>query len=182
MGNLITEYRCELVANPHSHGSGRYGIRVMLTNDISTVFPYLNAVLDGTWYDHENSIFIGMVRRYRCAFRPHEIQVAANADPTTMPLIVSEVVSQVNQVWEERDGIEPSFTERKLPPVYHIFRLLPRTNCKQCGYTTCLAFAADLRDDKVLLQQCPPLSRPENKGIRRQIVALFPSGLETGGN
>jgi len=182
MSNLITEYRCELVPNPHSHGSGRYGIRVMLTGDISPVFPYLNAVLDGTWYDHENSIFIGMVGRYRCAFRHHEIQVAANADPTTMPLIVSEVVNQVNQVWEKRDGIEPSFTERKLPPVYHVFKLLPGTNCKKCGYTTCLAFAADLRDGKVLLRQCPLLSQPENEGIRQQIITLFSSYQMTQGN
>ena len=179
MGNLITEYRCELVADHHSHGSGRYGIRVMLTEDISPVFPYLNAVLNNTWYDHENSIFIGMVGRYRCAFRPHEIQVAANADPTTMPLIVSEVVSQVNQVWEDRDGIDPSFIERKLPPVYDIFKLLPRTNCKQCGYTTCLAFSADLRDGRVSLEHCPLMLKPENAGARQQIAALFPSEQAT---
>ena len=182
MDMLITEYSCELVADHHSHGSGRYGIRIMLTGDISAVFPYLNTALDQTWYDHENRVLIGTGRDYRCAFRPHEIQVAVNADPSTMPGIVGEVVELVNQIWEERDCIVPSFTERKLPPVYDIFKFLPRTNCKQCGYISCLAFAADLRDSKVLLGQCPPMSQPENVGVRQQITALFPSDQTSRGN
>ena len=157
MDRLITEYRCELVADHHSHGSGRYGIRIMLTGDISAVFPYLNTALDQTWYDHENRVLIGTGRDYRCAFRPHEIQVAVNADPSTMPGIVGEVVELVNQIWEERDYILPSFTERKLPPVYDIFKFLPRTNCKACGEETCFNFALKLVAAQATLALCTPL-------------------------
>jgi len=87
----------------------------MLPTDISTSFPYLNAVLDDTLYDHENGILIGVSNRRRYAFRPHEIQVGMVTDPSKASLIVDELVGLVNRVWEEHDCITPSFRERKLP-------------------------------------------------------------------
>jgi len=170
---LITDFRFELVEDHHSHGSGRYGVRVMLPGDISAAFPYLNTMLEDTWYDHENRILIGTGNNRRYAFRPHEIRVAVIADPSKVSYVVGEVVDLVNRVWEERDQITPSFGRSKLPAVYDIFKLLPRTNCKQCGYPSCLALAADLRSDPELLEQCPSLSQVEWTANREQITALF---------
>ncbi len=36
-----------------------------------------------------------------------------------------------------------------------IFKLLPRTNCKDCGYPTCLAFAMQIAAGKEELAKCP---------------------------
>ena len=36
-----------------------------------------------------------------------------------------------------------------------IFKLLPNTNCKECGYPTCLAFAMKLAAGKEALKKCP---------------------------
>ena len=36
-----------------------------------------------------------------------------------------------------------------------IFKLLPKTNCKECGHPTCLAFAMALAQKKVSLDVCP---------------------------
>src|SRR3989338_7524874 len=36
-----------------------------------------------------------------------------------------------------------------------IYKLLPKTNCKECGYATCLAFAMALAQKKVSLDVCP---------------------------
>ena len=36
-----------------------------------------------------------------------------------------------------------------------IYKLLPKTNCKDCGFATCLAFAMALAQKKVLLDKCP---------------------------
>jgi len=36
-----------------------------------------------------------------------------------------------------------------------IFKLLPKTNCKECGHPTCLAFAMALAQKKVSLDECP---------------------------
>jgi len=45
-----------------------------------------------------------------------------------------------------------------------IFKLLPKTNCKDCGYPTCLAFAMALASGKTELLKCPHVSE-ESKAI-----------------
>lgn len=39
-----------------------------------------------------------------------------------------------------------------------IFKLLPKTNCKECGFPTCMAFAMALASGKTALEQCPHVS------------------------
>ena len=39
-----------------------------------------------------------------------------------------------------------------------IFKLLPKTNCKECDYPTCLAFAMNLASGKAELDSCPYVS------------------------
>lgn len=39
-----------------------------------------------------------------------------------------------------------------------IFKLLPKTNCKKCGYPTCLAFAMKLAQRQASLDACPDVS------------------------
>jgi len=173
---LIADFQYELVEDHHSFGSGRYGLKLMLPVDISPAFPYLNAVMDDTIYDHENSILIGSSNGKRYAFRPHEIQLGMVPDPSNVSGIIKEVVELVNRVWSERESIEPSFKERELPPVFEIYQLLPRTNCKECGYPTCLAFAAGIRNGEVRLEQCTKLSEPEYADKKEQINALLSSG------
>ena len=171
---LISTYQFKLVEDHHHPGSGRYGVVVTLSEDISAVLPYLNSVLDDTYYDQENQVLIGASKRQRYAFRPHEINIGAIADAANGSQIAGEAVELVNKVWQERNLILPSSKERKLPTTYAIFRLLPRASCeKQCGCSSCLAFAADLRDGNVKLVQCPLLSTPEYADTKKQIVKLF---------
>jgi len=39
-----------------------------------------------------------------------------------------------------------------------IFKMLPKTNCKECGLPTCLAFAMALASGKAELDACPYVS------------------------
>lgn len=170
---LIVDYQTELIEDHHSPGSGRYGLRLRLPADISTCFPYLNAVMAETQYDHENGILIGIANRRRLAFRRHEIQLGMIPQLSDAPSIAAEVVDFVNGIWRQRDGITPSLAERSLPPVYEIYRKLPKTNCRQCGCSTCLAFAAELRGGKAKLESCLPLSGDENERTREEVMHLF---------
>ena len=36
-----------------------------------------------------------------------------------------------------------------------IQKLLPKTNCKECGSSTCMAFAMKLAAKKAMLSECP---------------------------
>jgi acetyl-CoA decarbonylase/synthase complex subunit gamma len=46
-----------------------------------------------------------------------------------------------------------------------IFKLLPKTNCKKCGMPTCLAFAMQLAQKRVKLDDCPYVSEEAKKTL-----------------
>ncbi|MBS7613512.1 hypothetical protein KEJ48_04595, partial [Candidatus Bathyarchaeota archaeon] len=46
-----------------------------------------------------------------------------------------------------------------------LYRLLPKTNCKECSEDTCMALAAKVLSGEKLLKDCKPLSKPENRKI-----------------
>ena len=46
-----------------------------------------------------------------------------------------------------------------------IFKKLPKTNCKDCGFPTCLAFAMQLAAGKVELEKCPHISEEAKEAL-----------------
>lgn len=46
-----------------------------------------------------------------------------------------------------------------------IYKLLPKTNCKKCGFPTCLAFAMQLAAKKVPLDKCPDVTAEVKKAL-----------------
>jgi len=46
-----------------------------------------------------------------------------------------------------------------------IFKMLPKTNCKDCGFPTCLAFAMQLAAGKVELEKCPHISEEVKEAL-----------------
>ena len=173
MDKLIGEYKMKMVEPECAPGSARYGVLVSPERDISPVFPYLNAVMNNAWYDHENQILIWREQNQAYALRPNEIRIARASDPAEAQQIAAELVAEVNRTWQQRDTITPRFTQRKRPGIFDIFKLLPGTNCKLCGYVTCLAYAADLCQEKVTIEQCPPLSQPEYAEYREKVLLLI---------
>ena len=41
--------------------------------------------------------------------------------------------------------------------VMKVYQLTPKTNCKDCGRSSCMAFAADLAKGKGKIEECPYL-------------------------
>ena len=64
-----------------------------------------------------------------------------------------------------------------------IFKLLPKTNCKECGVPTCLAFAMNLAAGKADLSACPYVSE-EAKAILSEAAAppIRPLAIGSGEN
>jgi acetyl-CoA decarbonylase/synthase, CODH/ACS complex subunit gamma len=65
-----------------------------------------------------------------------------------------------------------------------IYKLLPQTNCKECGFPTCLAFAMKLAAKQVELTSCPYVSEEskaqlaESAAPHIRLVALKSNGYE----
>ena len=63
----------------------------------------------------------------------------------------------INAVWERRAAFGGRDGPQTCPRHLDIWELLPRTNCRQCGEATCLAFAVGLLLQKRALAECLPL-------------------------
>ena len=69
-----------------------------------------------------------------------------------------------------------------------IFKLLPKTNCKDCGCPTCLAFAMKLTQKQTTLDQCPHVTAEAQAAlegasappIRLVKIGTGPKALEIG--
>ncbi|MFH1594278.1 MAG: acetyl-CoA decarbonylase/synthase complex subunit gamma [Candidatus Omnitrophota bacterium] len=46
-----------------------------------------------------------------------------------------------------------------------IYKLLPKTNCKKCGFPTCLAFAMQLAAKKISLDKCPDVTEETKRTL-----------------
>ncbi|UCH57240.1 MAG: acetyl-CoA decarbonylase/synthase complex subunit gamma [Candidatus Bathyarchaeota archaeon] len=64
---------------------------------------------------------------------------------------------------------------KELSPI-EVYKMLPGTNCKECGETNCMAFAAKLVNREATLQECPPLLEPKfTEAYNRLWVLLKPA-------
>ncbi|MGC8977176.1 MAG: acetyl-CoA decarbonylase/synthase complex subunit gamma [Candidatus Ratteibacteria bacterium] len=61
-----------------------------------------------------------------------------------------------------------------------IFKFLPKTNCKECGFPTCLAFAMQIAIGKAELSKCPYITEEAKKQL--QEVSAPPIKTITVGN
>ena len=126
--------------------------------DISPVFPYLNAELGGWDYDQINqAVLLKLSAGKWITLQPHEIAIRGARDLEESHALLAWIKAQINDIYARRDQISPRYTGQAGLKVMEILKLLPMTNCKACGYATCMAFAAALREGEISLTDCPPL-------------------------
>ncbi len=60
----------------------------------------------------------------------------------------------------------------KVSPM-EIYRLLPGTNCKECGEVTCMAFASALIEREKAVEDCKPLDEDKYKEKRQNLIEMM---------
>ncbi len=63
--------------------------------------------------------------------------------------------------------------------VLTVYRYLPGTNCKKCGFASCMVFASKLLTKEVKIEDCPPLLEPKYKDKLEGLRELLKPILET---
>ena len=51
---------------------------------------------------------------------------------------------------------------RELSPI-DVYKLLPKTNCKECGVENCMAFATKNVNREITINDCKPSLKKENE-------------------
>jgi ArsR family metal-binding transcriptional regulator len=161
---LIEKYDLEVFTPACDPGAESYAAKARLVTDISEVLPYLNATLRGAVYYPEAAALTWKEGGHGIAFHSYEIATINLADRQEAEKEVRELVDLVNRTWEGRAEIKPDTTTRQRPRPMVIFKLLPNTNCKQCGEATCYSFALKMTLAQKKLADCLPLSESRYSG------------------
>jgi ArsR family metal-binding transcriptional regulator len=110
----------------------------------------------------------------------HARQIAAgNVEDYDMAVAeIDELVELINRTWERRAEITPDYETRHRPPLITVYKLLPQTNCQQCGEPTCYSFAIKLAASQKTIADCVPVFEPhhaEKLSALQSIVSTAPA-------
>jgi ArsR family metal-binding transcriptional regulator len=158
---LIDNYDLEVFTPPCDPGAERYAAKALLKVDISAALPYLNATLRGAVYHPAANALTWKKGGHNIAFHANEIDTSNVEDRDGAEKELKGLIELVNRTWERRAEITPDTSTRQRPTSMAIFKLLPQTNCRQCGEPTCYTFALKLAVSQRKLTDCPPLAEPQ---------------------
>ena len=144
-----------------------------LDEDISPSFPYINAELGGWDYDQKNQVLLLKLSAGKwITLQSKEIAIRGARDIEESHALIDWITGQINDIYARRDLIAPRYTSQAALKVIEILKLLPMTNCKVCGYATCMAYATALREGEVSLKDCQPLWEEKYLGKKGETPGL----------
>jgi len=138
-----------------------------LDQDISAVLPYLNAVLGGFEYLQDPPAVIFRSQGKFITVHGRKIAINALRDEDEADKILTWLQREINDAWKNRNGIEPSYEGTPKPKLIEILKLLPRTNCKECGEPTCMVFAARMAEGAKGPGDCPPMGAGNKQRLEK---------------
>jgi len=131
-----------------------------LDADVSPLFPYVNSVAEAAAYFDKPLFIRFMLEDILVGLHPRQGVAAPFADRDQALEFLERLLTFLNDLYHRRDALQPNHKKWKPVAVLDIFRLLPRTNCRECGFDTCLAFAAAVSQQKTSPRGCSALAPP----------------------
>lgn len=155
---LLTNYELQIFRAECNPEFQSVHLKAVLKNNIEAVLPYLNSALGGfTYYRNPDAVTFKHNGRL-ITVQGREIAINALKDADEARKVFQWLVNEINQTWEKREDIVPSFESVLKPKVVDILRYLPKTNCGKCTFPTCMVFAVRLCDGVYSEKNCPEMN------------------------
>ena len=162
---LLESYRLEIVNSACNPGAMAVHCFAHLDQDVGEALPYLNTVLGGFEYLQDPPSVTFKAQGKLITVHSRRIAVNALKDEAEARKIVEWLKREINDAWQNREGIVPSFKGFPRPQLIEILKRLPKTNCRQCGEPTCMVFAARLAEGAKGIEACPPLTDAQRQAL-----------------
>jgi ArsR family metal-binding transcriptional regulator len=160
---ILKSYQMELFNNKCMPGAITLQCHAHLDQDVSAALPYLNAVLGGFEYTKDPPSVTFKIQGKLLAVHGRKIAVNALKDKREAQIIVEWIKREINEAWEKRGEIKPSYEGSPRITVLDILKRLPKTNCMECGAATCMVFATQVAEGAKNASHCPSLSNEDRK-------------------
>lgn len=133
---------------------------LMFPHDISSIFPYLNRVLNKSIYLKEPPFMRFRFDGVLCAVHPSYLAAFPFEDRSGADAFAARIIDFINDIHARRLTIKPNHKTHNPVSVVEVLKVLPKTNCGKCGYPTCVAFASAIRTGRAIPHQCPDMVSP----------------------
>jgi ArsR family metal-binding transcriptional regulator len=171
---IAKDYDLHLEAPGCEPGAEYWNATARFGEDLSPVFPYLNAQWKDAVYNVPAQQITWRSGGRAVALRAGEITISNLPDRDTATIELEKIVAEINRIWMDRDHLTPLYTPRKRLVAMEIYQLLPGTNCRACGQASCFVFAGKLTVGDVDVHDCTPLFADEEYAGKRQgLVAML---------
>jgi len=144
-----------------------------LSDDISEIIPYLNAIIPIANYNPETGSLTFKKGDRVITLYPRTCAIGWLSDEEDAVQTMNWIKDIINETYERREIITPCYEPGGVLNPMKVHSLLPGTNCEQCGEMTCLAFAFGLTDGEHHLKECTPLSQPEFTDNQQALTKLL---------
>ncbi|MGL4607756.1 MAG: (Fe-S)-binding protein [Eubacteriaceae bacterium] len=139
---------------PCTTGEGRIKFRAKLDHPIFDLLPYLNAEIKTALYIPRANTFSYKINNHIITINGERLTVTQLTSESECYEMIDFLKDLINTTWEKRHEITPFYETRERPNAMTLYKLLPKTNCKDCGQSTCMAFATKLMMGTTRLNQC----------------------------
>lgn len=165
---IAKDYDLHLEAPACEPGAEYWNATARFKDDISEVFPYLNAQWKNAIYSPGARQLTRQLQERAVALKPHEITLSNLPDRDAATIELEKIIADINHIWMDRENLTPLHTPRKRLVAMEIYQLLPQTNCKLCGEPSCFTFASKITVSEAGIQTCTPLFGEDQYAEKRQ--------------
>lgn len=170
---LLESFRKEIFRPECNPGFESLHCFAHLEQDVGGVLPYLNAELGGFEYVEEPPSVTFRSQGKIITVHPKMIAVNALKDEAEADKILEWLKREINEAWDKRDSIEPSYDSAPRPQVFEILKMLPGSNCQKCGQATCMVFAAQAAEGGRSAEDCPELEQAKVDQLREYLSRFY---------
>jgi len=167
---IAKDYDMHLEAPACEPGAEYWNATARFQDDISAVFPYLNAQWKSAIYSPGAKQLTFQMGDRAVALKTNEITISNLPDRDTATIEMEKVIAEINRIWMDRENLTPLDAPRKRLVAMEIYQLLPQTNCKLCGKPSCFAFASKVTVGEAGIRECTPLFEEEQYAEKRQTL------------
>ncbi len=162
---LLKDYRLEIFKSKCQPGALGVQCYAHLNQNVGCALPYINSVLGGFQYLMDPPAV--MFKSQGKLITVHSDKIAINAlkDEEEASKIVKWLQREINDAWDKRDEIEPCYKGAPQPKIIEILKLLPKSNCRDCGEPTCMVFATKIAEGAKSPADCTELSGSANSSL-----------------
>lgn len=169
---LLKNWRKELFHPECNPSFSSYNCVAHLEQNIAEALPYLNTELGGDQYIDDPPSLTLRINGRLLTLHGDRIAINTLTDEAQADKILAWLQREINQAWERRHTIKPSRQSAPQPQLLECLKLLPGTNCGECGQPTCTVFASLLCQGAKGVEDCPQLE-PEYLAALEDYLSRF---------